>query len=144
MNLPRPPFETTSWQEADFLINYDTDNYSHIDLSRGSKLRRSSHIEKDDADDSPTGKHVIPGPQSSAAGTGRSDTCVDMCRRWTLMESATLATFSNRRKPECPERHFPRTPANTKKSLQTISRLKTLSKHGGFLLSHLVWQYHRR
>ena len=36
------------------------------------------------------------------------------------------------------------TPANTKKSLQTISRLKTLSKHGGFLLSHLVWQYHRR
>ena len=39
---------------------------------------------------------------------------------------------------------FPRTPANTKKSLRTISRLKTLSKHGGFLLSHLVWQYHRR
>ena len=36
------------------------------------------------------------------------------------------------------------TPANTKKSLRTISRLKTLSKHGGFLLSHLVWQYHRR
>ena len=39
---------------------------------------------------------------------------------------------------------FPRTPTNTKKSLRTISRLKTLSKHGGFLLSHLVWQYHRR
>ena len=39
---------------------------------------------------------------------------------------------------------LPATPANTKKSLQTISRLKTLSKHGGFLLSHLVWQYHRR
>ena len=39
---------------------------------------------------------------------------------------------------------FPRTPANTKKSLRTISRLKTLSKHGGFLLSHLIWQYHRR
>ena len=39
---------------------------------------------------------------------------------------------------------FPRTRINTKKSLQTISRLKTLSKHGGFLLSHLVWQYHRR
>ena len=36
------------------------------------------------------------------------------------------------------------TPINTKKSLRTISRLKTLSKHGGFLLSHLVWQYHRR
>ena len=36
------------------------------------------------------------------------------------------------------------TPANTKKSLRTIARLKTLSKHGGFLLSHLVWQYHRR
>ena len=39
---------------------------------------------------------------------------------------------------------LPRTPINTKKSLRTISRLKTLSKHGGFLLSHLVWQYHRR
>ena len=50
-------------------------------------------------DGSPTWKHVIPGPQSSATGTGRSDTCVDMCRRWTLMEGATLATSSNRRKP---------------------------------------------
>ena len=27
----------------------------------------------------PTGKHVTPGPQSPATGTGRSDTCVD---RW--------------------------------------------------------------
>ena len=30
-------------------------------------------------DGSLTWKHVIPGPQSSATGTGRSDTCVDMC-----------------------------------------------------------------
>ena len=27
-----------------------------------------------------TGKHVTPGPQSPATGTGRSDTCVDMWR----------------------------------------------------------------
>ena len=31
-------------------------------------------------DGSPTGKHVTPGPQSPATGTGRSDTCVDMWR----------------------------------------------------------------
>ena len=55
---------------------------------------------------SPTGKHVTPGPQSPATGTGRSDTCVDMCKILTLMEGATLATSSNRRKPECPGRHF--------------------------------------
>ena len=29
-------------------------------------------------DGSPTGKHVTPGPQSPATGTGRRDTCVDM------------------------------------------------------------------
>ena len=57
-------------------------------------------------DGSPTGKHVIPGPQSPATGTGRSDTCVDRCRSWTFLEGATLATSSNRRKPECPGRHF--------------------------------------
>ena len=28
----------------------------------------------------PTGKHVTPGPQSPATGTGRSDICVDMWR----------------------------------------------------------------
>ena len=31
-------------------------------------------------DGSPTGKHGTPAPQSPAAGTGRSDTCVDMWR----------------------------------------------------------------
>ena len=40
---------------------------------------------------SPTGKHVIPVPQSSVTGTGRSDTRVDMCRRWTFLKGATLA-----------------------------------------------------
>ena len=83
-------------------------------------------------------------PQGQAAATPAWTCGVDRCRILTSMEGATLATSSNRRKPECPGRHFPRRPANTKKSLQTISRLKTLSKHGGFLLSHLVWQYHRR
>ena len=52
----------------------------------------------------PTGKHGIPGLQNSATGTGRSDTRVDIWRghvqTWTLMEGATLATSSNRRKPE--------------------------------------------
>ena len=43
MNLPRPPYNDISWQEAYYLINQDTDNYGHIDLSRGSKRRRSSH-----------------------------------------------------------------------------------------------------
>ena len=52
-------------------------------------------------------------------------------------------TFQDRRNRNV-DHGISRTPANTKKSLQTISRLKTLSKHGGFLLSHLVWQYHRR
>ena len=33
---------------------------------------------------------------------------------------------------------------NTKKRESSDERLKTLPKNGGFLLSHLVWQYHRR
>ena len=32
---------------------------------------------------------------------------------------------------------------NTKRE-SSDERLKTLPKNGGFLLSHLVWQYHRR
>ena len=33
---------------------------------------------------------------------------------------------------------------NTKKRESSDERLKTLPKNGSFLLSHLVWQYHRR
>ena len=33
---------------------------------------------------------------------------------------------------------------NTKKRESSDECLKTLPKNGGFLLSHLVWQYHRR
>ena len=60
-------------------------------------------------DGSPTGKHVTPGPQSPATGTGPATpawTCgFDRCRILTSMEGATLVTSSNRRKPECPAWH---------------------------------------
>ena len=94
-------------------------------------------------DGSLKGKHVIPGqwfchrdrPQRHLRGhmqnldlNGRSDGDHILQLQRTRM----------------PWTAFPHTRTNTKKSLQTISRLKTLSKHGGFLLSHLVWQYHRR
>ena len=44
-------------------------------------------------DGSLTWKHVIPGPQSSATGKGRSDTCVNMCRILTLLAGVIWATF---------------------------------------------------
>ena len=48
-------------------------------------------------DGSPTGKHVTPGPQSPATGTGRSDTCVDRWRgqphnKDTLKHTSTTGT----------------------------------------------------
>ena len=99
-------------------------------------------------DGSPTGKHVTPGPQSPATGTGRSDTCVDRWRgqvqNFDLNGRSDADHILQPQKTGMSWTAFPRTPADTKKSLRTISRLKTLSKHGGFLLSHLVWQYHRR
>ena len=94
------------------------------------------------------GKHVTPGPQSPATGTGRSDTCVDRWRggvqNFDLNGRSHAGHILQPQKTGMSWTAFPHTPINTKKSLQTISRLKTLSKHGGFLLSHLVWQYHRR
>ena len=45
-------------------------------------------------------------PQGQAAATPAWTGGVDRCRILTLMEGATLATSSNRRKPECPGRHF--------------------------------------
>ena len=99
-------------------------------------------------DGSPTGKHVTPGPQSPASGTGRSDTCVDRWRgqvqNFDLNGRSDAGHILQPQKTGMSWTAFPRTPANTKKSLRTISRLKTPSKHGGFLRSHLVWQYHRR
>ena len=49
-------------------------------------------------------RRVLPKGQAEAtpAWTGG----VDRCRILTSMEGATLATSSNRRKPECPGRHF--------------------------------------
>ena len=86
--------------------------------------------------------------QSAATGTGRSDTCVDMWRgqvqNFDLNGRSDAGHILQPQKTGMSRTAFPRAPANTKKSLRTISRLKTLSKHGGFLLSHLVWQYHRR
>ena len=85
---------------------------------------------------------------SPATGTGRSDTCVDMWRgqvqNFDLNGRSDAGHILQPQKTGMSWTAFPRTPINTKKSLRTISRLKTLSKHGGFLLSHLVWQYHRR
>ena len=83
-----------------------------------------------------------------ATGTGRSDTCVDRWRgqvqNFDLNGRSDAGHILQPQKTGMSWTAFPHTPANTKKSLQTISRLKTLSKHGDFLLSHLVWQYHRR
>ena len=83
-----------------------------------------------------------------ATGTGRSDTCVDMWRgqvqNFDLNGRSDAGHILQPQKTGMSWTAFPRRPINTKKSLQTIARLKTLSKHGGFLLSHLVWQYHRR
>ena len=45
-------------------------------------------------------------PQGQAAATPAWTGGVDRCRILTSMEGATLATSSNRRKPECPGRHF--------------------------------------
>ena len=45
-------------------------------------------------------------PQGQAAATPAWTGGVDRCRIFTSMEGATLATSSNRRKPECPGRHF--------------------------------------
>ena len=44
--------------------------------------------------------------QEQAAATPAWTGGVDRCRILTLMERATLARSSNRRKPECPVRHF--------------------------------------
>ena len=85
---------------------------------------------------------------SPVTGTGRSDTCVDMRRgqvqNFDLNGRSDAGHILQPQKTGISWTAFPRTGINTKKSLRTISRLKTLSKHGGFLLSHLVWQYHRR
>ena len=45
------------------------------------------------ADGSLTWKHVIPGPQNSATGTGHSDTCVDRCRILTLLAGGINDTY---------------------------------------------------
>ena len=45
-------------------------------------------------------------PQGQAAAPPAWTGGVDRCRILTSMEGATLATSSNRRKPECPGRHF--------------------------------------
>ena len=78
----------------------------------------------------------------------RSDTCVDRWRgqvqNFDLNGRSHAGHILQPQKTRMSWTAFLRTPTNTKKSLRTISRLKTLSKHGGFLLSHLVWQYHRR
>ena len=158
-----------------------------IDLSRGSKRRRSSHTWPYGRDNGKTRTHSTI-DNSTCAIIVRSfvniqDSCqCRMCshpassRPWPadryapsglpipplrggpLLVKPWTATPVSRpgRHPHRETRHsrtagtgmswtaFPRAPANTKKSLRTIPRLKTLSKHGGFLLSHLVWQYHRR
>ena len=96
-------------------------------------------------DGSPTGKHVTPGPQSPVTGTGRSnDRWRGQVQNFDLNGRSDAGHILQRQKTIKTLTAFLRTPADTKKSLRTISRLKTLSKHGGFLLSHLVWQYHRR
>ena len=62
-------------------------------------------------DGSPTGKHVIPGPQSPATGTGHSDTCVDMWRRGQVQKldlpgGSDAGHILQPQEPECPAWHF--------------------------------------
>ena len=95
-----------------------------------------------------TWKHVIPGPQNSATRTSHRDRpqrhLRGHVRKLGLPVRCDAGHILQPQETGTTRTAFPRTRINTKKSLRTISRLKTLSKHGGFLLSHLVWQYHRR
>ena len=55
----------------------------------------------------PQGNTSLQDRRVLSQGQAAATTCgVDRCRILTSMEGATLATSSNRRKPECPGRHF--------------------------------------
>ena len=52
---------------------------THDSICWGKRQNQDKYTCRQAPDSSPAGKHVIPGPQSPATGTGRSETCVD---RW--------------------------------------------------------------
>ena len=61
---------------------------------------RRAPYAREAADGIPAGKHVTPGPQSPAAGTGRSATCVDRWRgqphnKDTLKHGSVIRTVHN-------------------------------------------------
>ena len=76
------------------------------------------------------------------AGAGGQEAIAAMESPQALI--APLERGSGGLKKERAERQGSAQRPNTKKRESSDERLKTLPKNGGFLLSHLVWQYHRR